>query len=238
MGCICKTNNFCIVPLKESNKNITIDKNNCDQNLDSKIIYNGPNEMKKKIFEYSMNNNNSLDRNINESPKTLDNKSLKESNEESKISKSFNIELYPMNDRSFLDINNNIKKNYSFKTNLLVRIPNKSTPKNSIHGKKIITSILKLRNVAFESKLNAFDSLNSINQNIIFSILPDFNEQMFEIWIEKNEQIFFQFKENLKWGIKQKGLVEYNGYKNVIFNNNNLCCLLMRVGYEKKYNVI
>ena len=238
MGCICKTNNFCIVPLKESNKNITIDKNNYYQNLDSKIIYNGPNEMKKKIFEYSMNNNNSLDRNINESPKTLDNKSLKESNKDSKISKSFNIELYPMNDTSFIDINNTIKKNYSFKTNLLVRIPNKSTPKNSIHGKKIITSILKLRNVAFESKLNAFDSLNSINQNIIFSILPDFNEQMFEIWIEKNEQIFFQFKENLKWGIKQKGLVEYNGYKNVIFNNNNLCCLLIRVGYEKKYNVI
>ena len=58
MGCICKTNNFCIVPLKESNKNITIDKNNYYQNLDSKIIYNGPNEMKKKIFKYSMKNNN------------------------------------------------------------------------------------------------------------------------------------------------------------------------------------
>ena len=61
---------------------------------------------------------------------------------------------------------------------------------------------------------------------------------MFEIWIEKNEQIFFQFKENLKWGIKQKGLVDYNGYKNEKFQNNNLCCLLMRVGYENKYNVI
>ena len=237
MGCICKRNNFCIKPLKELNKNITIDNPYCHPNIDSKIIYNGPKQIKKKLSEYSIINNSGDGK--NEPPNTLNNKKIKESNKESKISRSFNIELFPMNETSFYSgIENTIKKNQSFKTNLLIRIPNKSTPKNSVHKKKIITSIQKLRNVAFESKLNGFDSLNVINQNIIFSISPNFNEEMFEIWIEKNEQIFFQFKENFKWGIKQKGLVDYNGYKNEKFQNNNLGCLLMRVGYENKYNVI
>ena len=69
--------------------------------------------------------------------KTLNNKIIKESNKDSKISKSFNIELYPMNDTSFNSgIENTIKKKQSFKTNLLIRIPNKSTPKNSVHKKK------------------------------------------------------------------------------------------------------
>ena len=237
MGCICKRNNFCIKPLKELNKNITIDNPYCHPNIDSKIIYNGPKQIKKKLSEYSIINISGDGK--NQPPNTLDNKKIKESNKESKISRSFNIELFPMNETSFYSgIENTIKKNQSFKTNLLIRIPNKSTPKNSVHKKKIITSIQKLRNVAFESKLNGFDSLNVINQNIIFSISPNFNEEMFEIWIEKNEQIFFQFKENFKWGIKQKGLVDYNGYKNEKFQNNNLGCLLMRVGYENKYNVI
>ena len=237
MGCICKRNNFCIKPLKELNKNISIDNPYCYPNIDSKIIYNGPKQIKKKLSEYSIINISGDGK--NQPPNTLDNKKIKESNKESKISRSFNIELFPMNETSFYSgIENTIKKNQSFKTNLLIRIPNKSTPKNSVHKKKIITSIQKLRNVAFDSKQNGFDSLNSINQNIIFSISPNFNEEMFEIWIEKNEQIFFQFKENLKWGIKQKGLVDYNGYKNEKFQNNNLGCLLMRVGYENKYNVI
>ena len=238
MGCICNRNNFCIKPLKNLNKNRTIDNPQYYPNLDSKIIYNGSKQMKKKLSEYSIINNSNNENYKNEWQKTLNNKIINEENRDSKISKSFNIELLPMNETSFNSgIDKSIKKNQSFKTNLIIRLPNKS-PKNLTHEKKIITSIQKLRNVAFDSKQNGFDSLNSINQNIIFSISPNFNDEMFEIWIEKNEQIFFQFKENLKWGIKQKGLVDYNGYKNEKFQNNNLCCLLMRVGYENKYNVI
>lgn len=240
MGCICTRNNICSIT-RLSSKNI-ISKVESTPNLSSKIKYNDNKKMKKKLSEYDIiNSNNSIiaksERNDRElSPK----KEQKYETRDSKISKSLSLK-YNSNDEkssksSMFEINQKQKKKKkNFKTNLFLRIPKEIKPKMS--ASKLNLSIQMLRNIAFEP-LNTFDSLkNNINQNITFTIQPDYNEKMFNVWIDKNELIIFRFHELLKWGIKQKGLTNYKGYKE-IFNGFNLCCVLMRVGNENNYNII
>ncbi len=237
MGCICTRNNVSIKALKKKEKSSSNINSPTFQksisNLNSKIKYKEPKKMKKKLSEYdiincSINNsengsakNEKINNNINK--------------KETHISNSFEI----VNKKNDENTEKTFKKK-NFKTNILLKIPRKPFRKLSerVNGSKISSSLQILKDIAFEPFNNGFESLNkNINHNIIFSIYPNFNEKMYEIWIEKDIQIFFQFKKDSKWGIRQKGLVNYNGYQE-IFNGFNFCCILMRVGNEQNYHEI
>ena len=237
MGCICTRNNVSINALKKknnSNSNInspTFQKSS--SNLNSKIKYKEPKKIKKKLSEYDIINRSIINSENGSSKNDKINNNLNKIG--TKVNNSFEIEIKKNDenkDKTF--------KKKNFKTNILLKIPRKPFRKLSerVNGTKISSSLQILKDIAIEPFHNGFESLNKkINHNIIFSISPNFNEKMYEIWIEKDVQIFFQFKKNSKWGIRQKGLVNYNGYKEN-FNGFNLCCILMRVGTEKNYHEI
>ena len=237
MGCICSRNNFSIKALKEKDKgNFNINSHTFQKsapNLNIKIKYKEPKKIKKKLSEYDIINRSIINSESDFSKIDKINNNL--INDGTNVLNSFDI----LNEKNDENKDKTFKKR-NFKTNILLRIPRQPIRKLSekINETKINSSLKLLKDIAFEPFHNGFESLNKkINHNIIFNIYPSFHEKMFEIWIEKDIQIFFQFKKNSKWGIRQKGLVNYYGYKEK-FNGFNLCCILMRVGKEKKYNEI
>ena len=155
--------------------------------------------------------------------------------EEKNDNNAFTIELKPMRTLTnlFSEINNKSKKT----NNKLLK-----SHSSHFHGlsKRISSSMHMLKDIIFDPKENVFDSLSKTipTQNIIFNIKPTYYEIFFDIWIEKGVQIFFQIQNNCKWGIEEKGLIDYLGYIDEKKHKFNFCCLLMRVGNEKKYNLV
>ena len=152
--------------------------------------------------------------------------------EKKNLNNAFTIELKPMKSH-FSELNNvnNIKNTKLLKSN--------SSNFNGL-SKRISSSMHMLKDIIFEPKENIFDSLSKTipTQNILFNIKPTYYEIFFDIWIEKGVQIFFQIQKDCKWGIEEKGLIDYLGYENEKKHKFNFCCLLMRVGNEKKYNLV
>ena len=165
---------------------------------------------------------------INNSKKLED---INKNYEKKDVNNAFTIELKPL--RSHLsELNNeNRKKKQLLKSHSI-----------NLHGltKRVSSSMQMLKDIIFEPKENVFESLSKTipTQNILFNIKPTYYEIFFDIWIEKGVQIFFQIKKDCKWGVEEKGLIDYLGYENEKKHKFNFCCLLMRVGNEKKYNLV
>ena len=203
---------------------------------------------------------NNLTENINSNSKSkdLEKRSIKshkynefdvkneyEPKEKRKLNNVFTIQLKPMRVSSshFSEYKSLDSKKKESNMNDKNNNKKKITKSRSIHFhelKRISTSMHMLKDIIFDPKDNVFDSLSKTipTQNIIFNIIPDYNEIFFDIWIEKDSQIFFQVKTESKWGIIEKGLINYLGYEDLKNHKFNLCCLLMRVGNEKKYNKV
>ena len=152
--------------------------------------------------------------------------------EKKNLNNAFTIELKPMKSHNTELINVNSKKNSKL-------LKSNSSNFNGL-SKRISSSMHMLKDIIFEPKENVFDSLSKTipTQNIVFNIKPTYYEIFFDIWIEKGVQIFFQIQKDCKWGIEEKGLIDYLGYENEKKHKFNFCCLLMRVGNEKKYNLV
>ena len=152
--------------------------------------------------------------------------------EKKNLNNAFTIELKPMKSHNTELINVNSKKNSKL-------LKSNSSNFHSL-SKRISSSMHMLKDIIFDPKENVFDSLSKTipTQNIVFNIKPTYYEIFFDIWIEKGVQIFFQIQKDCKWGIEEKGLIDYLGYENEKKHKFNFCCLLMRVGNEKKYNLV
>ena len=152
--------------------------------------------------------------------------------EKKNLNNAFTIELKPMKSHNTELINVNSKKNSKL-------LKSNSSNFHSL-SKRISSSMHMLKDIIFDPKENVFDSLSKTipTQNIVFNIKPTYYEIFFDIWIEKGVQIFFQIQKDCKWGIEEKGLIDYLGYIDEKKHKFNFCCLLMRVGNEKKYNLV
>ena len=250
MGCMCTKSNIIIKPKEtiEPNEEISnklINSKSKIENLNENIKNNSnkKNQNKIKLNEYSIieipNPNLNID-NINN--KKINNDEEKENKEintiiESKISSSYNIiELISMEKSSHKTeiIQKNLIKTY---------IPSSFKLKNEEFEKKIYTLNQNNKNNNGSSpSMNFFKSetnnnltiLNQEKEKINLIFFSDYKEKMTEVWFNQGDQIKFLIKNNIKWGIKEKGFCDYKGYEE-IYNNSKLCCLLMRIGEEKNY---
>ena len=244
---MCLKSNVVIKPLSKKelnnisnnnyNSNLIKSKNSINEQLNPKstnVTNLKKEKKKKKLNEYSIIDRDSLNNcNSNINNNLEDAKDYNE--EEEKLNSSYKIiELISMERSSH--------KTENISKHLIKTYVPSSFRLTKFHDNIGVINEKKLYTVNPHNNFHSFDlNQTTINNkgkekiNIIF--FSDFKEKMTEIWFNEGDEVKFMIKNNIKWGIREKGLCDYKGY-NVIFNKNNLCCLLMRIGDDKKYTSI
>ena len=240
MGCACQRQKIEINPIGFFSRSYCSGKdieNPIDKNRES--IINGQTYYQTLLSKKCGKKKTLNEYDIIENKLSYDEEEDKKNNFNRHSSSSYNIiELIPMEKRSLLTKIEKPKNEKLVKTYIMNKT--KKSPKakkiqsKSVSPIQVNSSLNKLRNF-FDDEQSLITEKNPIEKNS-FNLFPNYNERMIEIWFDKGDEIKFIIN-NDKWGIKQKGLCDYKGYKEK-YNNFNLCCLLMRIGDENNYNPV
>ena len=224
---MCLKSNVVIKPLSKKelnnisnnnyNSNLLKSKNSINEQLNPKstnVTNLKKEKKKKKLNEYSIIDRDSLNNcNSNINNNLEDEKDYNE--EEEKLNSSYKIiELISMerSSRKTENISKHLIKTYVPSSFRLTKF---SDNIGVINEKKLYTVNPHNNFHSFDLNQTTINNKGKEKINIIF--FSDFKEKMTEIWFNEGDEVKFMIKNNIKWGIREKGLCDYKGYNVILF---------------------